>query len=45
LLWLFWEWGLGNYLPRLASNCYPPDLSQVARITAVGHQCPRTFCF
>jgi hypothetical protein len=27
LLWLFWRWGFVNYLPRLASNCYPPDLS------------------
>jgi hypothetical protein len=26
LLWLFWRWGLGNYLPRLASNCSSPDL-------------------
>jgi hypothetical protein len=24
---LFWRWGLENYLPRLASNCDPPDLS------------------
>jgi hypothetical protein len=27
LLWLFWRWGLGNYLPRLASNYDPPHLS------------------
>jgi hypothetical protein len=27
LLWLFWRWGLVNYLLRLASNCDPPDLS------------------
>jgi hypothetical protein len=30
LLWLFWRWWWGfltNYLPRLALNCDPPDLS------------------
>jgi hypothetical protein len=27
LLWLFWRWDLVNYLPRLASNRDPPDLS------------------
>jgi hypothetical protein len=27
LLWLFWRWGLLNYLPGLASNDKPPDLS------------------
>jgi hypothetical protein len=27
LLWLFWGWCLRNYLPRLTSNCDPPDLS------------------
>jgi hypothetical protein len=27
LLWLFQRWGLQNYLPRLASNFDPPDLS------------------
>jgi hypothetical protein len=27
LLWLFWRWGLLNYLPRLASNHDPPNLS------------------
>jgi hypothetical protein len=45
LLWLFWRWGLGNYLPRLDSNCYSPDLaSQVARIAGVSHQNPaRTY--
>jgi hypothetical protein len=26
LLWLFWRWDLVNYLPRLASNCNPPNL-------------------
>jgi hypothetical protein len=26
LLWLFWRWGLANYLFRLASNCDSPDL-------------------
>jgi hypothetical protein len=27
LLWLFWGWGLLIYLPGLALNHYPPDLS------------------
>jgi hypothetical protein len=27
LLWLFWRWGLTNYLLRLASNNNPPNLS------------------
>jgi hypothetical protein len=27
LLWLFWRQWLTNYLPKLASNCNPPDLS------------------
>jgi hypothetical protein len=27
LLWLFWRLGFVNYLPRLASNYNPPDLS------------------
>jgi hypothetical protein len=27
LLWLFWRWGLTNYLPRLISSLNPPDLS------------------
>jgi hypothetical protein len=27
LLSLFWRWSLENYLPRLASNHDPPDLS------------------
>jgi hypothetical protein len=27
VLWLFWRWGLENYLPGLASNLDPPDLS------------------
>jgi hypothetical protein len=27
LHWLFWRWGLKNYLSGLASNCDPPDLS------------------
>jgi hypothetical protein len=34
LLWLFWRWGLANYLPSLASNL-PISASQVARITAI----------
>jgi hypothetical protein len=27
LLWLFWRWGLENYLSGLASNLNPPNLS------------------
>jgi hypothetical protein len=27
LHWLFWRWALRSDLPRLASNCRPPDLS------------------
>jgi hypothetical protein len=27
LLWLFWTWDLKNYLPWLASNHDPPNLS------------------
>jgi hypothetical protein len=27
LLWLFWRWGISNYLPGLASNLSPPNLS------------------
>jgi hypothetical protein len=27
LLWLFWRWGLSNYLQGLALNLDPPDLS------------------
>jgi hypothetical protein len=27
LLWLFWRWGLVNYLPRLALNCNLPNLT------------------
>jgi hypothetical protein len=26
LLWLFWRWGLANYLPRLALNYYSSNL-------------------
>jgi hypothetical protein len=26
LVWLFWRWGLTNYLPHLASNLDSPDL-------------------
>jgi hypothetical protein len=25
LLWLFWRWGLVNYLPGLNSNLDPPN--------------------
>jgi hypothetical protein len=27
VLWLFWRWGLENYLPWLVLNCNPPNLS------------------
>jgi hypothetical protein len=27
LLWLFWRWGLVNYLPRLAANHDSPNFS------------------
>jgi hypothetical protein len=27
LLWLFWRWDLANYLPGLALNRDPPNLS------------------
>jgi hypothetical protein len=27
LLWLFWRWGPKCYLPGLALNLSPPDLS------------------
>jgi hypothetical protein len=27
LFWLFWRWGVVNYLPGLVSNHDPPDLS------------------
>jgi hypothetical protein len=26
LLWLFWRWGVANYLPGLALNSDPPNL-------------------
>jgi hypothetical protein len=35
--WLFWRWGLKNYLPRLAFNRDPISDSQVTRITGVTH--------
>jgi hypothetical protein len=41
LFWLFWRWGLMNYLPRLASNLdsliLPISASWVARITGASH--------
>jgi hypothetical protein len=42
LLWLFWRWGLKNYLPKLAENHDPLDLSlsSLARITGMSLQCP-----
>jgi hypothetical protein len=40
LLWLFWRWGLSNYLPKLALNYDPCDLSLlVTRVTGVSHWC------
>jgi hypothetical protein len=46
VLWLFWRWGLWNYLPRLALNLGPPDsASQVARITGLNHQSLTDFIF
>jgi hypothetical protein len=35
LLWLFWSWGLVNYLPGLAIP--PSSDSQVTRITSMHH--------
>jgi hypothetical protein len=43
LLWLFWRWGLVNYLPGLTLNLdpiLPISASQVARIIGVSHQHP-----
>jgi hypothetical protein len=31
LFWLFWRWGLINYLPRLALSLEPLDLSLLSR--------------
>jgi hypothetical protein len=40
LFWLFWRWGLLNYLPRLALNQFLLiSASQVARITFGSHWC------
>jgi hypothetical protein len=35
LLWLFWRWILTDYLPRLALNHDPPDLS-LSRVRVIG---------
>jgi hypothetical protein len=41
LLWLFWTWGLENYLPRLASNHDPTDISlPSSEDTGVSHWHP-----
>jgi hypothetical protein len=40
LFWLFWRWGFMNYLPWLASNHNPPDLSFLSRITRVNQWHP-----
>jgi hypothetical protein len=32
LLWLFWRWDLVNYLPWLALNCNPPNLSLPSKL-------------
>jgi hypothetical protein len=38
LLWLFWRWGLANYLPGMVLNIeLPIPASLVARITGVSH--------
>jgi hypothetical protein len=40
LLWLFWRWGLLNYLPRVALDCDPPNLSLPnTQDYSVIHQC------
>jgi hypothetical protein len=36
LLWLFWQWDLANYLPGLASNYNPPDLSSSKQLGLQG---------
>jgi hypothetical protein len=44
LLWLFWRWGLTNYLPRLFSNAILPISDcQVARIIGMSHWQPTVF--
>jgi hypothetical protein len=44
LCWLFWRWGLLNYLPELTFNLDPPiSASQVARIK--GMSCLFKFVF
>jgi hypothetical protein len=38
LLWLFWRWGLSNYLPGLSLNLHSSDLSlPSSRITGTSH--------
>jgi hypothetical protein len=46
LLWLYWRWGLKNYLPRLAlTEILLISASQVGRITGVSHQCWLKFSY
>jgi hypothetical protein len=44
LLWLFWQWGLVNYLFGLSLKLNPPDLS-LPSITSVSHRCLSAQCF
>jgi hypothetical protein len=40
LLWLFWRWGLVSYFSGCSqTSVLPISASQVARITAMSHQC------
>jgi hypothetical protein len=40
LLWLFWGWDLISYLPRLALNHDPSNLSLISRIIGVSQRHP-----
>jgi hypothetical protein len=41
----FGDEDLGNYLPGLASNCNPPNLSLLSRFIVVRHLCPAAIFF
>jgi hypothetical protein len=43
LLFFLWRWGLVNYLPGLASNHEPPDLS--LQVTVMSHGVLTQYCF
>jgi hypothetical protein len=47
LLWLFWRWGLRNYLSKLASNLNPVDLSLSSswNYTCKSHTQPKNISF